>query len=273
MLIQVHATPDLHVSPQQEIDPRSLSVGLAKTAEEIEAAQRLRHTVFSEEYGANLNELVPGIDEDKFDHWCDHLLVKDSTTNQVVGTYRILRPEQAVKAGGYYAESEFDLSGLDNIRDQIVEFGRACIDAEYRSGPTLMMLWTGLSELIRSNGYKYVLGCASVSLRDDGVTAAEVWRHIGGDQYKDTKLVVTPHYPYPVDVVNSQLPANVPALVAGYLKLGVKVCGAPAWDPDFNTADFPMLLAVDQMNSRYRRRLGFEQQDATLATQKEPHPS
>lgn len=260
MLIQVPEQSDLHAYQKKKQLQQSLAIRLARTRQEIEAAQRLRHKVFSQEYGANFSAQAPGIDEDKFDQWCDHLLVLDQSTDSVVGTYRILRPEQAVCVGSYYSESEFDLSGLSAIRHQIVEFGRACIDEDYRNGPTLMMLWSGLSELIRQNHYQYVLGCASVSLRDDGVTAAEVWRSVRGLISRDQGFTVTPHHPYPIERVNPQLPANIPALISGYLKLGVKVCGEPAWDPDFNTVDFPMLLKVSEMNPRYRQRLGFESQ-------------
>lgn len=256
MLIQVHVERNSTVHAPKI--SKNLSVKLAQTDTEIEEAQRLRHTVFSGEYGAIFSCQSTDIDEDKYDRWCDHLIVRDHTTNRVVGTYRVLRPEQAIHAGGYYSESEFDLTDLNPIRDQIVEFGRACIDSAYRNGPTLMMLWSGLSEIIRSKNYQYVLGSASVSLRDDGVTASEVWRSVRDTLTIDQQWSVTPHYPYPVEQVNPELPAKIPPLIEGYLKLGVKVCGNPAWDPDFNTADFPMLLNVKQMNARYKKRLGFE---------------
>lgn len=258
MLIQVPVQNDIHVYQQKKTKHQTLRVGLAQTDREIEEAQRLRRSVFSEEYGAKFLNQASDIDEDQYDEWCDHLLVRDLTNNRVIGTYRVLRPEQAVLAGGYYSESEFDLTGLNKIRHQIVEFGRACIDAEYRNGPTLMMLWTGLSSIVKMNKYQYVLGCASVSLRDDGVTAAAVWRNVRHIIEQDPYLNVTPHYPYPAEQVNSDLPAQIPALIEAYLKLGVKVCGEPAWDPDFNTVDFPMLLTVSQMNLRYKKRLGFE---------------
>lgn len=258
MLIQVPEQSEYYTFKKKKKAKNDLTVGLAKTDKEIKAAQRLRHTVFSQEYGVLFNPRIPGIDEDRFDQYCDHLLVHDQITKKVVGTYRILRPEQAVRAGGFYSESEFDLSGLQAIRHQIVEFGRACIDEEYRNGPTLMLLWSGLSALIRNNHYQYVLGCASVSLRDDGVTAAEVWRSVRGQVDQQARLRVSPLHPYPVERENPQLPANIPALIAGYLKIGVKICGMPAWDPDFNTADFPMLLTVSEINERYKQRLGFE---------------
>ncbi len=157
---------------------QALGVRLATNQEEIQAAQRLRYKVFSQEYGANFEANIPGIDQNKYDQWCDHLIVVDRLNGRTVGTYRVLRPANAELAGSFYSESEFDLSSLAPIRHQMVEFGRACIDPHYRNGATLMMLWTGLSEIIRQYQYQYVLGCASVSLRDDGVTAAEVWRSV-----------------------------------------------------------------------------------------------
>lgn len=257
MLIQVLEQPALKKYQNNKKREQALIVRLAHTQEEIQAAQRLRHQVFSQEYGANFEVQIPGVDQDKYDQWCDHLIVVDESNGRTVGTYRVLRPENAKLAGSFYSESEFDLSSLAPIRHQIVEFGRACIDPHYRNGATLMMLWTGLSDIIRKHQYQYVLGCASVSLRDDGVTAAEVWRSVRDLISQAAPYQVTPIYPYPVEHVNPNLPASIPALIAGYLKLGVKVCGQPAWDPDFNTVDFPMLLTVSEMNPRYKQRLGF----------------
>ena len=44
-----------------------------------------------------------------------------------------------------------------------------------------------------------------------------------------------------------------PALIKGYLRLGAKVLGAPTWDPDFNTADLPMMMRISDMPDRYRK--------------------
>jgi len=37
------------------------------------------------------------------------------------------------------------------------------------------------------------------------------------------------------------------------LRLGAKICGAPAWDPDFNVADFLTLFRLSDINDRYAR--------------------
>lgn len=238
--------------------PRGLAVGLALTQEEVEQIQRLRYAVFTEDMGAVFPGAQDGLDQDRFDPWCEHLMVRELDTQRVVGTYRILTPEKARKAGGYYSESEFDLAGLAGLRDQLVEVGRSCTHADYRGGAAIMLLWSGLAEFLRRGGYRHMLGCASVSLRDGGVTAAEVWRTVSGHLQDPDAPRVEPLHRYPVDHLDSMLPARVPPLIKGYLKLGARVCGEPAWDPDFNAADFPVLLSTDHMDGRYRRHFGLE---------------
>ena len=240
--------------------PRGLAVGLARTTDEVEQIQGLRYTVFTEDMGAVFPDAHDGIEQDRFDPWCEHLMVRELDTGRVVGTYRILTPEKAREAGGYYSESEFDLSGLGSLRDQLVEVGRSCTHADHRNGAVIMLLWSGLAEFLRRGGYRYLLGCASVSLRDDGVTAAEVWRNVSKHLQDPALPRVKPLHRYPVERLNSTLPARVPPLIKGYLKLGARVCGEPAWDPDFNAADFPVLLTMDGMDERYRRHFGLEQQ-------------
>ena len=258
MLELVRSRASVLSLPTTDASQGELVVGLAQSDEELEAIQRLRFDVFSTEYEAKVSDEGSNIDRDAFDAWCEHLMVKDMGTDEVVGTYRVLTPYQAKRAGGYYSESEFDLAGLGNIKNSLVEFGRACIHPQYRNGSVLMMLWSGLAEIVKQGRYEHVFGCASVSLRDDGVTAATVWRNVKDSIGQDGAPVVTPLHRYPVEMLDSDLPAEIPALLRGYLRLGTRVCGEPAWDPDFNTADFPMLLSISQMGTRYRRHFGFE---------------
>jgi putative hemolysin len=258
MLELVRSSASLFTLPSRDEKPSDLLVGLAQSDVELEAIQRLRYSVFDAEYAAQMASGDQEIDRDAFDPWCEHLMVKDLASNQVIGTYRVLTPLQAKRAGGYYSESEFDLSGLGQTKDSLVEFGRACIHQDYRNGAVLMMLWSGLAAILKQGHYQNVFGCASVSLRDDGVTAATVWREVRDDIGLNNASVVEPLHRYPVDQLDSHLPGQVPALLKGYLKLGARVCGEPAWDPDFNTADFPMLLSLANMGKRYRRHFGFD---------------
>lgn len=236
-----------------------LELVVARTAEEIEASQRLRFEVFSEEMHAVFANAANGLDADEFDPWCEHLLVREQDSGAIVGTYRLLTPVNAVRLGRYYSESEFDLSSLAPVRKQIIELGRSCIRPDYRNGAVIMLLWAGIANIVKHLKLRYVLGCASVSLRDGGVMAAHVWHQAKRTMQDDCELpVLRPWHPYPV--TRSQLdvdqPARMPPLIKGYLKVGARICGQPAWDPDFNTADFPVFLDIEQMDERYRRHFG-----------------
>lgn len=239
---------------QPEANPiRSLSCDIAKNQTELEEAQRIRFKVFGEEMGARLPSAATGLDIDRFDMFCDHLLVRDQVNNKVVGTYRILPPKQAEKSGGYYSETEFDMSSLQHLRAQMAEVGRSCIDADYRDGATITQLWAGLAEYIMKNGHEYLIGCASVSMSDGGHYAASVFKkvfklHAAPEEYR-----VTPHRRLPVESLNQELDVIIPPLIKGYLRMGAYIAGEPAWDPEFNCADLFILLPVSRINARYAK--------------------
>jgi putative hemolysin len=229
-----------------------LQVAWARTDEELREAQRLRYRVFAEEMGAQLSGPA-GLDVDSFDHYCDHLLVRDLDTLQVVGTYRVLPPHQALSAGRLYAEGEFDLSRLAHLRPKMVEVGRSCVHADYRSGSVIMSLWGGLGSYMTYNGYETMLGCASVPMGDGGHYAANLYCSLDAGALTAPEYRAFPHTPLPVDDLRTGARVAPPPLIKGYLRLGAKLCGAPAWDPDFNTADFLTLFRLSEINARYAR--------------------
>nr|HRK57905.1 GNAT family N-acetyltransferase [Burkholderiaceae bacterium] len=151
-----------------------LSVGLARSAADVEAAQRLRYQVFAQQMGARIHRIKPGLDVDAYDSWCDHLIVRDTATQQVVGTYRILPPHRVRKVGQLYAESAFDLSRFQHLRASMIEVGRACVHPDYRSGGALLLLWAALAAYMKKGGYRHLVGCASVSIKDGGHHAARL---------------------------------------------------------------------------------------------------
>ena len=229
-----------------------LTVSLAHTAADVEDAQRLRFKVFAEEMGARLLNAHAGLDIDKFDTWCDHLLVRDADTLRAVGTYRILPPHRAQQLGRLYADAEFDLARLTHLRPNTIEVGRACVHRDYRSGSTLLLLWAGLAAYMKSGGYRHLMGCASASLSDGGRRAArlrdDLQRYLTEPEYR-----VFPVLPFPHEGIERATTDDMPPLIKGYLRLGARVCGEPAWDPDFNTADFFLWLSLDQLSARYAR--------------------
>lgn len=230
-----------------------LSLKFASSAAEVREAQRLRYKVFAEEMRARLPSREPGIDCDWFDPFCEHLLVRDSATNEVVGTYRVLSSAQAKRIGGLYADAEFDLARLAHLRDRMVEVGRSCVHADYRNGATIALLWSGLGDYMVEHGYDYLIGCASISMADGGHVAASVYHRIKQTHLSPAEYRVFPRCMLPLDALNGTLAAPTPPLIKGYLRLGAYVCGEPAWDPDFNTADLLILLPLSRLTPRYRK--------------------
>jgi putative hemolysin len=225
----------------------------ASSASEVKEAQRLRYKVFAEEMGANLSQNPEGLDVDEFDAYCDHLLIRDQDTLKVVGTYRVLPPHKAKEIGRLYSDSEFDLTRLDHLRPKLVELGRSCVHQDYRSGAVIMALWSGLAQYMLKNGYEIMLGCASIPMADGGHFAASLYNSLGSDQMAPTEFHAFPRLPLPLDKLNGGLEVDAPPLIKGYLKLGAKICSAPAWDPDFNTADLLTMLRLSDINPRYAK--------------------
>lgn len=229
-----------------------LHVALATSASEVLAAQKLRWRVFAEELGASLPSRTPGVDQDFYDPYCEHLIVRDESSGRIVGTYRILSPQAARKVGSYYSENEFDLTRLAHLRPRIVEVGRSCIDPDYRTGATIALLWAGLARYMRENNHEYLIGCASIGMQDGGHNAVAIYgalaTHMAPPEYR-----VFPRHPLPLDRIWPLPDPEVPPLLKGYMRAGAWVCGEPAWDPDFNTADLLLLLPMGRVDARYSK--------------------
>ncbi len=229
---------------------KGLSVSIARNASEIAEAQRLRYKIFAEEMGAELSG-KDGLDVDGFDTYCDHLLVRDTQTSQVIGTYRILNPHQAFAAGGYYSAGEFDLSRLSHLFGSTVELGRACVHQNYRNGGTITMLWAGLAKYMQMHHYEYMIGCASVPMTDGGHMAASLYHKLKDDYLSPPEYRVFPHNPLPIASLNKDMQVACPPLIKGYMRLGAYICGEPAWDASFNTADMLVMLPLSKINQKY----------------------
>ncbi|MFF9065549.1 GNAT family N-acetyltransferase [Streptomyces sp. NPDC014891] len=232
-------------------DPR-YQVGLARDQQDVRAAQRLRHQVFAGELGARLDGPEPGLDADAFDAYCDHLLVREETTGEVVGTYRILPPGRAAIAGRLYSESEFDLGRLAPIRHDLVEVGRSCVHPAHRNGAVIALIWAGLARYMTDTGHNWLAGCCSLPLADGGALAAATWDTVRTKHLAPEEYWVTPHKLWSPDgVTRPEGRTELPPLLRGYLRLGAQVCGAPAHDPEFGTADLFVLLSLRRTHPRY----------------------
>lgn len=234
-----------------------IEVTWARHLDEVRLAQRLRFDVFAGEMGARLSTPLPGHDIDVFDDYCEHLLVRDAASEQVIGTYRVLTPAQARRVGGTYSDTEFDLTRLRSLRPRMVELGRSCVHADHRHGGVIMALWSALASFMIDNRLDVMMGCASIPMLHNGVlsgdAAASVWQQVRKTHLAPIEYHVLPRLPLPVDQLDGTLAVEPPTLIKGYLRLGARVLGAPAWDPDFNTADLPMLMRLDELPARYRK--------------------
>ncbi len=233
----------------------------------VEAAQRLRYEVFSGTPGFALPAAhAERRDVDRFDEYCDHLLVRDDGTDELVGCYRMLAPAGAIAAGGLYTETEFDIRAFDPLRPSLVEMGRAVVREGHRNGGVVLLMWAGILAYLDRYDYDCVAGCVSVPIGGEpegeapgsrlrGVRDFILSRHAAPPQYR-----VHPHRPVVVDgKALDDIPPpgrpSVPALMRGYLRLGSQVCGEPAHDPEFGVGDFCVLLDKRRADTRYLRRL------------------
>ena len=234
-----------------------VDVAWARHQDEVREAQRLRFSVFASEMGARLNTPLAGHDVDLFDDYCEHLLVRDSDTRQVIGTYRVLTPAQARRVGSTYSDTEFDLTRLRSLRERMVELGRSCVHPDHRHGGVILALWGALADFMVRNQLDTMIGCASIPMLHNGMVsgdaAASIWQQLRQTHLAPIDYHVRPRLPLPVEQLDGSLPIEPPALIKGYLRLGAKVLGAPAWDPDFNTADLPMLMRLHDLPLRYRK--------------------
>ncbi|WP_241472602.1 GNAT family N-acetyltransferase [Mycolicibacterium neoaurum] len=250
---------------------------LSTEPEHIEAAQRLRHEVFTSEPGFALTASPDGLDADRFDQYCDHLLVREDGSGELVGCYRMLPPPGAIAAGSLYTATEFDVQSLDALRPSLVEMGRAVVRADHRNGAVVLLMWAGILAYLDRCGYDYVTGCVSVPTHPAGETPGSGLRGVRDFVLRrhgaPAEYTVRPYRPVVIDgrgLDDIEPPArvNVPALMRGYLRLGAQVCGEPAHDPDFGVGDFPALLGKRNADVRYLKRL----RSVSQATEGEARP-
>ncbi|HEU0185602.1 MAG TPA: GNAT family N-acyltransferase [Blastocatellia bacterium] len=253
-IIQKHSSPSIRAG--------NLEVKLASNLTELDAAMRLRFEVFNLELQEGLvSSYDRGYDTDAYDAYCDHLIVKDLTSGEVVGTYRLLRGSQAERNIGFYSENEFDLSNLMRLRGETLELGRSCVAATHRSFATLNLLWSAIVKYADDRDLRYLFGCASLH-----VSAASevqpVYSHLRAKHFAPEKYRVYPVESCrmaineaPVEGGDSRAAlAKLSPILKGYLRAGAMICGAPAYDAEFGTADVLAILEMEKMAGRFKHR-------------------
>ncbi|HEY8048927.1 MAG TPA: GNAT family N-acyltransferase, partial [Ramlibacter sp.] len=199
----------LHRADPQAAGRRAPGVAWAKHQDEVRQAQRLRYDVFAREMGARLEGAVEGLDADLFDDFCEHLLVRDGESGEVIGTYRVLTPAQARRAGSFYSDTEFDLTRLRGLRERMVELGRSCVHRDHRHGGVILALWGALAKFMARNDLDAMIGCASIPMLYNGVVrgdaAASIWRQVRESHLAPIQYHVRPRLPLPIEQLDGSL--------------------------------------------------------------------
>ena len=235
--------------------PSQYAIRLANSPEDIRAAQSLRFQVFNLELNEGLaHSYNTGLDSDPFDAVCDHLIVEQVSTGEIVGTYRLQTGATAAKNLGYYCDQEFCLEVFEPVRHQLVELGRACVHRQHRNLHVLGLLWKGIADYARQHGCRYLMGCSSLTSQNPAAGASastEICRnHLVDSQWRTKPL---PSHECPLDAVTED-PTSIPKLLRAYLTVGAKICGPPAIDTQFKTIDFLTLLYLEALTPAAKER-------------------
>jgi len=237
-----------------------LTLKLAQSCSEIEEALRLRYRVFVEEANNQALSHPSGLEQDEYDAICDHLIVRDQNTAEVVGTYRLLPGERALRYRGFYSETEFDLSAFQAYKSGALELGRSCVSAAYRGTRVIQMLWGGIAEYLSDHPHTHLIGCASLHLADLP-DISEFYSMLKQHAMITDRFGIAPLETHriqdlalrPSGCSEKELLRRLPPLLKGYRWMGAEIAGEPAYDPVFDTTDFFVVFATAQMTRRYQR--------------------
>jgi len=239
---------------KEAIRGRRYAAEIAHDESAVRASQRLRYQVFAGEMGANLHTRIAGLDYDEIDDFCEHLLVRETATGNIVACTRLLSDIQAAKLGHFYSEGEFDLGGVLALPGRFLEIGRTCVDPAHRGSIVISTLWNGLAEYACQGRFNYLMGCASITPGPHGFAVDAVYRQIEPRQFGPKELAVKAKNPVPAWKRCRQDESGIPPLLQAYLRLGAQVCGEPCWDEDFNVMDGFILLDLARLQNRYETR-------------------
>jgi putative hemolysin len=224
------------------------TVRLARDRADLHAAQTLRFLVFNVELNEGLEASYATCrDADPFDEVCDHLVVEERATGEIVGTYRLQTGAMATVNRGFYSAGEFDFAPLAPLLSQTVELGRACVHSQHRNLAVLSLLWRGIADYARERGGRYLVGCSSLPTVDPSVGTAAYSHlkrnHLAPEPWRTRPL---PAYECLLDRMAAE-PVRIPRLLAGYFSLGARICGPPALDREFGTIDFLTVLDLESL--------------------------
>lgn len=217
---------------------------LADSPCDVEAAQRLRYQVFNVEMGEGLASAAQtGMDVDRFDAICDHLLVEEIATGTLVGTYRVQMGDRAIAGAGFYSAQEFDFTPFLNRASELVELGRACVHKQHRNLVVLGLLWKGIANYAKERGGRYLIGCSSLTSVNPGEGMA-LFNLLKDRYFAPPEWQTKPMPGYECRAEPVSTPVRAPKLMSAYFSIGAMICSEPALDIEFKTIDFLTLVDI-----------------------------
>jgi putative hemolysin len=220
---------------------------------DLELVLRLRYQVFNLELGEGLDEShSTGLDRDPFDDHCHHMMVEDTRSDSVVGTYRLQVSEMASVGRGFYTAQEYDLRAWPaEVLQQAVETGRACIHRDHRKSRVLQLLWKGLAAYALHNRRRYFFGCCSLTSQDPA-EGARVMEYLRRNGHVHPSLDAQPHPEYACGEESASNEgwenSRIPTLFRTYLRYGARICSRPALDREFKTIDYLALIDLAEVD-------------------------
>ncbi|HYB09366.1 MAG TPA: GNAT family N-acyltransferase [Alphaproteobacteria bacterium] len=258
-------------APDEVTRVSNLEVRLAADRAEIEAAMALRYRVFYQEMSARPTPEIEArrLDFDRYDEVCDHLLVIDNdrigVAERVVGTYRLIRRGAASKVGQFYSEDEYDISQLREYPGEILELGRSCVDANYRTRGTMQLLWKGIADYVWRHEVALMFGCGSLPGTDVQAHASALTYlyhfHLAPpglraravpERYVEMRVLD------PAGINPKRALAELPPLIKGYLRIGGFVGDGAVIDHQFNTTDVLILVKTGWVTEKYREHFSID---------------
>lgn len=254
---------DFHAHIPIMIEKKNFIVKTADSREELYSALKLRHDVF-------LNELLKknkksGVDKDRFDKLCDHLIIIDKRSNTLIGTYRL---QSSLHTKKWYTATEFHMKQIKRLPGIKLELGRACVHPDHRNGITIALLWEGIKAYVEASGTNYLFGCSSIKTTDRG-EIARIYQYLSQNGHLSHEHRVRPRGKFRINgmkggfkqfdatancTMDMTMKDKIPSLLNSYLKVGAKVCGSPALDKSFKCIDFLTLLNVSDMQNQFIRK-------------------
>lgn len=250
------------------IDAGRFTVRLAESDADVAAAQRLRYRVFVEEMGASASpeDRAARRESDRFDPYFEHLLLVDRECDDpdkergVVGVYRLMRGSRAREGIGFYGAQEYDLSRLDAHPRETLELGRSCVDADYRGGAGMHLLWSGLGAYVVEHEVGLMFGVASFHGRSTAPIAQALsylhHHHLAPEDLRVralpasyAEMALLP----PEQIDKREAMRQIPALIKGYIRIGGYVGDGAFIDHDFNTVDVCLLMDTARMVQSVRK--------------------